>query len=112
MSDETEEATLQDRAIEAEKEVIRFASLLTEASTILSDLESEVGLMMPPGLSERIESFRGKEWSEDGGIHDSGFLYWMHRCSNLLGERNDLLRELGRLDPEIVKAERIAKAAA
>ncbi len=103
--------TLQDRAIEAEKEVIRLASLLEEATMILADLETEIGLMMPPALLERIEKWRGKEWSEEGGIHDSGFLYWMHRSSELLSERNNLLKELGRLDPELGKAKRLAGTA-
>ena len=102
------EATIQERAIEAEKEVIRLASLLTEATVLLTDLETEAGLMIAPELSKRIEDFRGKEWSEEGGIHDSGFLYWMHRSSELLSERNNLLKELGRLDPELVKAKRLA----
>ena len=62
MSEPVEEATLQDRAIESEKEVIRLASLLR-----------------------------------------------MHRTSGLLRERNDLLEELGRLDPELVKAKRLAE---
>ena len=66
-------------------------------------------MVIAPTLTERIEAWRGKEWSEDGGIHDSGFLYWMHRTSGLLRERNDLLKELGRLDPELVKAKRLAE---
>lgn len=107
----TDEMTLQDRAIEAEKEVIRLASLLTEAQTLLADLEVEAALMLSPALTNRIEAWRGKEWSEEGGIHDSGFLYWMHRCSGLIGERNDLLEELGRLDPELAKAKRLAAKA-
>ena len=109
MSEPVEEATLQDRAIESEKEVIRLASLLTEAQTLLTDLDAEAALMLSPTLTERIEAWRGKEWSEEGGIHDSGFLYWMHRSSELLRERNELLEELGRLDPELVKAKRLAE---
>lgn len=104
-----EEATLLDRAVESDREVIRLASLLDEAKILLSDLEAEAGLMIAPGLTERIEAFRGKEYSEEGGIRDSGFLYWMHRCSGLIAERNDLLYELGRLDPELVKAKGLAK---
>jgi len=99
--------TLQDRAIEAEKEVIRLASLLSEATTLITDLETEAGLMIAPDLTERIETWRGKEWSEEGGLHDSGYLYWMHRTSELLRERNGLLDELGRLDPELKKADRL-----
>lgn len=105
------EMTLHDRAVESDKEVIRLASLLTEARTLLADLEAEAGLMIAPALTERIETWRGKEWSEEGGIHDSGFLYWMHRCSGLIRERNDLLEELGRLDPELEKAKRLAAKA-
>lgn len=107
----SEEMSLQDRAIESEKEVIRLASLLTEATTLITDLEAEAGLMIAPALSERIEAWRGKEWSEEGGIHDSGFLYWMHRSSELLRERNGLLEEVGRLNPELKKAERLAAEA-
>lgn len=107
----TDEMTLQDRAIESDKEVIRLASLLTEAQTLLADLETEAGLMLSPALTNRIEEWRSKEWSEEGGIHDSGFLYWMHRSSELLSERNNLLKELGRLDPELVKAKRLAAKA-
>ena len=103
------EQPLQDRAIEAEKEMIRLASLLEEATTLIADLETEAGLVIAPTLTERIEAWRGKEWSEEGGIHDSGFLYWMHRSSELLRERNELLEELGRLDPELVKAKRLAE---
>ena len=72
------EQPLQDRAIEAEKEVIRLASLLEEATTLIADLETEAGLVIAPTLTERIEAWRGKEWSEEGGIHDSGFLFTEH----------------------------------
>lgn len=64
----TDEMTLQDRAIESDKEVIRLASLLEEATMILADLETEIGLMMPPALLERIEKWRGKE----SGSHRRG----------------------------------------
>lgn len=98
MSDREQEVTDQERAILAEKEAMRLQGLFAKAKILLAEVETDAGLMLTEQLRGRITELLDAEEDWEQVFSSAAFrFHWMDRCSALIGERNDLERQIAEL---------------